>query len=301
MAEERERPRCGYVAVVGRPNVGKSTLINAILGEKVTIISPRAQTTRHRILGVKTTPLGQAIYVDTPGLHLGGKRAMNRYLNRAASAAVRDVDLVIVVVEALRWTDEDDYVLDVVREADVPALLAVNKVDRVKDKGALLPFLDSTATKYHFEAILPVSAKTGINLVELEHEVLERLPESPYLFPEGQITDRDARFRAAEIIREKLTLRLGQEVPHALTVEIGTLAEREDRVMHIDAVIWVEREGQKRIVIGKGGQVLKEVGTRARREMEAVLGRKIFLQLWVKVKEGWSDDERALRGFGYNE
>jgi len=292
--------RTGHVALVGRPNVGKSTLLNTLLGQKLSITSHKPQTTRHRLLGIKTTEQAQFLFVDTPGLHAQAKRAMNRYMNRAVSKALADVDAVILVVEALRWTDEDDLVLKAVSGAGVPVVLAVNKVDKLPDKQALLPYLQSVAARFEFREVVPVSAYKGTNLDALERAVLELLPEGEPLYDEEQITDRSERFLAAEIVREKLMRRLAQEVPYGTTVEIEQFKE-EDELLRIAAVIWVERSNQKPIVIGKGGIGLKEMGREARIDMEHLFGRKVFLQLWVKVKEGWVDDERALHSLGYRD
>jgi GTPase len=297
---DESQSRCGYVAIVGRPNVGKSTLLNGILGQKISITAHRPQTTRHRILGIKTVGHRQALYVDTPGLHLARKGALNRYLNRTATSVLADVDVVVFVIEALRWTDEDAYVLGLLGEVKAPVILVVNKVDRLADKRELLPHLQALAQKREFAAVVPLSASTGANVEALERTVIDLLPERDPFFPEDQITDRSERFLAAELIREKLTRRLGQELPYALTVEIEQFKE-EGGLARINAVIWVAREGQKKIVIGKGGALLKEIGRQSREDMEALFGRKVFLQLWVKVREGWADDERALRSLGYNE
>lgn len=292
--------RCGFVAIVGRPNVGKSTLLNRIVGQKVSITSHRPQTTRHRILGIKTEGETQYVYVDTPGMHLGATSAINRFMNRAASSALADVDVVLFVVEALRWTDEDQNVATRLADSPVPVMLVVNKVDALKDKGALLPYLEQVAGKGEFAEIVPVSAGTGVGVADLERLVARRLPEGVQYFPEDQITDRSERFLAAELVREKLMRMLRQELPYALTVEIEHFKEHEG-VLHVDAVIWVERKGQKAIVIGKGGATLKEVGKQARMEMERMFGSKVFLKLWVKVKEGWADDERVLKSLGYSD
>ena len=293
--------RCGFVALVGRPNVGKSTLLNRLLGQKVSITSSRPQTTRNRILGIKSEPDYQAVYVDTPGLHLGAKRAVNRFMNREAGSALLDVDVIILLIEALRWTEEDDNVLERLREVDVPIILAVNKVDRVKDKERLLPFLQEVSAKAEFAEVVPLSATKGSNTETLERLAVERLPESPPLFPEEQLTDRSERFLAAELVREKLIGHLGEEVPYSLAVEIEKFEERKGGRRSISALIWVERDGQKKIVIGREGRVLKEVGRQARIDMERLFGEKVFLELWVKVKEGWADDERALRSLGYSD
>ncbi len=280
--------------------MGKSTLLNRILGQKISITSRRPQTTRHRILGIKTTDDAQVIYVDTPGLHKPGGRAINRYMVRTAVQSLMDVDAVVFVIEGTRWTDEDDQALAKVKEAGVPAILVANKVDTIADKEKLLPKLSALAQKMDFAHIIPLSAKTGENVDDLERVVAELLPESEAFYPPDQITDRSERFLAAEMIREKLMRRLGQEVPYHLTVEIEKFAEK-DGLYDVAAIIWVEREGQKAIVIGKKGETLKRVGTDARQDMERLFGTKVFLQLWVKVKEGWSDDARALRSLGYED
>jgi GTP-binding protein Era len=292
--------KSGTVALVGRPNVGKSTLLNHLIGQKVSIVSRRPQTTRHRIHGIKTTEAGQAVFVDTPGIHASQKRAMNRYLNRTAGSALADVDLVVWVIDRPGFLPEDELVLERLRMAQAPVILAINKVDRLEDKAVLLPFLESVQTLYPFAAMIPVSALKGGNLENLELKIMELLPEGEPMFPEDQVTDRSVRFMAAEIIREKLLRALGQEVPHALSVEIEQYKE-EGGLTRIAALIWVEREGQKAIVIGHQGEVLKKVGERSRLDLEHMLDSKVYLQLWVKVKENWSDDERALRSLGYAE
>lgn len=294
------RQRCGFIAIVGRPNVGKSTLLNRILGQKISITSRKPQTTRHRILGIKTQSTAQCIYVDTPGLHLGGKSAINRYMNRTAAGVFADVDVILFVVEAMRWTDEDEAVAEKLRQLAVPLIVVVNKVDEVKDKQQLLPYLEKVAAAGNFAEVIPASAANGTQVQAIEEAVAARLPAGVHLYPEDQITDRSERFLAAELVREKLMRALRQELPYAVTVSIEQFA-RTGGTLHIDAVIWVERKGQKGIIIGKGGATLKEVGKRARIEMEQMYGSKVFLQLWVKVKEGWTDDERALRGLGYSD
>lgn len=292
--------RCGYVAIIGRPNVGKSTLLNRILGQKISITSRRPQTTRHRILGIKTTDDAQLLYVDTPGLHRAGGRAMNRYMNRVATAALQDVDVILFVVEGTRWTSEDQDILERLKSTAVPVILVVNKLDKVSDKDALLPHFQELSQAREFAHIIPVSARSGKNVAMLEKEVSALLPAAPPLYPEDQVTDRSERFLAAELIREKLMRQLGQELPYAMTVEIEKFS-MENGVAHIHAVIWVERPGQKAIVIGKEGATLKEIGSQARQDMEKIFDGKVFLRLWVKVKEGWSEDERALRSLGYDE
>ncbi len=292
--------RSGHVAIIGRPNVGKSTLLNRILGQKIAITSRRPQTTRHRLLGIHTTAEAQTIYVDTPGLHKPGGRAMNRLMNRAATGAITDVDVVLFVIDGLQWTAEEDYILGLLREVTVPVVLAVNKVDRIKDKAALLPHIDALRARYPFREIVPVSARHGSQVPELERAITALLPESPPLYPEEQITDRSERFLAAELIREKLMRHLGQELPYATTVELESYVE-DGGLARIHALIWVERDSQKAIVIGKGGAMLKRIGQEAREDIERLIGRKVFLQMWVKVKEKWSDDERALRTLGYGD
>ena len=287
------------MAIVGRPNVGKSTLLNHLVGQKVSITSSKPQTTRHRVIGIKTAEGAQAIYVDTPGLHGGRGRAIDRAMSRAALGALQDVDLVVFVVEALRWTGDDARIAERLRDLRVPVILAVNKVDRVERKEDLLPYLEELGTRGSFAEVIPVSARAGIQLDVLEREVGRRLPESAPLFSTDQVTDRSERFLAGEIIREKLMRRLGQEVPYRLTVEIERFSE-EGVTTKIDAVIWVETPGQKAIVIGAEGKMLKAVGAEARADIERMLEKRVYLGLWVKVREGWSDDDRALRQLGYD-
>ena len=292
--------RCGYVALVGRPNVGKSTLLNRLIGQKLCITSRKPQTTRHRIMGIKTTDDVQYVFVDTPGIHEDSPHAMNRYLNRAASTTILDVDIIIFVIEASGWKKEDEFVLEKLKHADAPVILAINKVDRLTNKERLLPLLASVSEKMSFKDIIPVSATKGHNLDVLEEKLATMLPYSEFFFEEDQITDRSMRFVAAEIIREKLIRRLGEELPYALTVEIEEYGE-EDGILTVGAVIWVERAGQKSIVIGKDGSMLKEIGRQSREDLENMLETKVFVRLWVKVREGWSDDDRALRSLGYSE
>lgn len=292
--------RCGYVAIVGRPNVGKSTLLNHILGQKLSITSRKPQTTRHRILGIATGDKHQTVYVDTPGIHGEERKAINRYMNRAATAALRDVDLVLFVVDALKWVPDDELVLSKVKASGLPVMLVINKVDEIEDKEALLPRIEELVQLHGFVEVVPVSALKGHNLDRLQELVAARLPLSPPFFPEDQITDRSPRFLAAEIVREKIMRQLGEEVPYELTVEIEEFKE-EGRLKRISALILVERDGQKAIVIGDGGQRLKQIGTEARLDMEKLFGGKVMLSLWVKVKSGWSDDERALKSLGYTD
>ncbi|HOV58336.1 MAG TPA: GTPase Era [Rhodanobacteraceae bacterium] len=293
--------RCGRVALLGRPNVGKSTLLNALIGAHLSIVSRKPQTTRHRILGIVTRPQGQILYVDTPGLHRDGKRAINRQLNRAARQSLSEVDLAVQVVEAGRWTDEDALVRDAIAASGKPALLVVNKVDAVKDKASLLPFVDAVGREHAWSAVLLVSARRRDGLQAVEREILARLPLGEAVYGADELTDRSERFLAAELVREQLMRQLGAELPYATTVEIEEFQERPDGVAEIGAVIWVERSGQKAIVIGARGERLKEIGTAARLGMERLLERRVFLRLWVRVRENWSDDEAALRRFGYGD
>ena len=290
--------RCGYVALIGRPNVGKSTLMNYVLGQKISITSHRPQTTRHRILGIKTTDEAQFVYVDTPGIHDNEKKAMNRYMNRTAGASFKDVDVIVLLVDAMRWTDEDELVIKRLQHVKTPVVLAVNKVDLIKKKEDLLPFIEKIKDKYEFKDIIPVSAMKGDNIEGFEKIILDYLPPSEAFYDADQITDRSSRFMAAEIIREKLTRNLSQELPYNLTVEIEKFSN-DGKLLDIAAVIWVERDNQKAIIIGKNGSKLKDMGTKARIDMEKLFQQKVFLQLWVKVKSGWSDDERALNSLGY--
>lgn len=298
----QEQPTyCGFIAIVGRPNVGKSTLLNKILGQKISITSRKAQTTRHRILGIQTDGPYQAIYVDTPGLHIEEKRAINRLMNRAASSAIGDVDLIIFVVDGTHWNADDEMVLNKLRRAKAPVVLAINKIDNIKDKEDLLPFITEISQKFDFKAIIPISAQRGNNVQELEKIVRESLREGVHHFPEDYVTDRSQRFMASEIIREKLMRFMGEELPYSVTVEIEQFKTNERGTYEINALILVERDGQKKMVIGNKGQKIKVIGTEARADMERLFDNKVHLELWVKVKSGWADDERALRSLGYME
>lgn len=291
--------KCGYIAIIGRPNVGKSTLLNRILGLKLSITSRKPQTTRHQILGVKTLDDTQFIYVDTPGIHSGGKKAINRYMNKAASSVIHDVDVLLFLVQAMKWTDEDQMVLDKLRDVKAPVILVINKVDTVEEKKSLLPFMQEASQKYAFNNVIPLSAKKGENLDKLEQAIRDLLPEHPPLFQEDEYTDRSVRFLVAELIREKLVRELGKELPYETTVEIEQFKE-DEKLVTIHAMILVEKKGQKAIIIGNQGSRLKSIGTKARLDMEKLLEKKVFLQLWVKVKAGWSDSESALRSLGYD-
>lgn len=292
--------RCGFVAVIGRPNVGKSTLVNALLGIKLSITSRRAQTTRDRILGIKTRSDGQIVLLDTPGLHRSQGRALNRYMNRAATGALEGADLVVVVVEALKWLPDDDAVLAHLAGAKTPILLAVNKVDLVADKSRLLPYLSEVSGRGPFIAVVPISARRQRDADRLADLILAQLPAGEPIFPEDLYTDRSERFLCAEIVREKLIRLLGQEVPHRLAVEVENFQQRANDA-RLAMRIWVESRGQKVIVIGRGGERLKRVGTEARRDIERLLGVHVHLDLWVKVRSGWSDDERFLGDLGYRD
>jgi GTP-binding protein Era len=292
--------RAGHVAVIGRPNVGKSTLVNALVGAKISITSNRPQTTRHRLLGIATFPEGQLLLVDTPGIHREQKRAMNRMMNRAARGALEGVDVALLVVQAGRWDDEDGLAYDTLKAAGIPVLLVVNQVDRMKDKTALLPYLAKVSAGRDFASVHPVSALKEVGLNELVRATLAHVPEQPALYGEDEITDKSQRFLAGEMVREQLMRQLGDELPYATTVEIENF-EVDGELLRIGAVIWVERSGQKGIVIGKGGERLREIGARSRQQMEKLFGSKVFLETWVRVREGWSDDEAALKSLGYHD
>ncbi len=290
----------GFVALVGRPNVGKSTLLNRLVGQKISITSRRPQTTRHRILGIKTRGVSQTIYVDTPGIHAGGGSLMNRALNRAARTSLVGVDCVVFLIAAPRWTDDDEPVLTLLKGLRCPVILAINKIDKVKERGRLLTLIESVRAKMEFTEIVPVSAHNGLNIADLETSIARYLPAHPAFYPADQLSDRGERFRAAELVREQIFRGFGQELPYATAVEIEEF-KREPKLIRIEAVIWVEKAGQKAIVIGRGGERLKEVGQRARLEMQKLFASKVYLRLWVKVRAGWSDDARALRSLGYTE
>jgi|TARA_B110000495_G_C22892584_1_gene520644 GTP-binding protein Era len=293
-----EQKYCGYVAIVGRPNVGKSTLLNHLLGQKLCITSRKPQTTRHTLLGIKTEGEFQMIFVDTPGIHTNQERAINRVMNRSAASVIADVDVVIFVVDRLEWSEADEYVAKYLSNNDVPLIVAVNKIDMIDDKEALLPHLNFLSSKVNAEELIPLSALRRTNLDELETKIKNYIPQKVHLYPEDQITDRSERFLAAEIVREKITRQLGAEVPYQVTVEIEEF-RAEKKITHISALILVERDGQKKIIIGTNGERLKKIGEQARADIESLLGCKVMLRTWVKVRSGWSDDERALRSLGY--
>jgi len=290
--------RCGFVAVIGRPNVGKSTLINTILGNKVSIVTPKPQTTRHRILGIDSHDDYQAIYVDTPGIHRQANKAMNRLMNKTAANALIDADLIFFMTEAGRWTAEDQDVLDRLAGTSAPVVALLNKIDKVHPKEALLQALSDMSERHEFAEVMPISAIKRDNVDKLLALVPGFLPKSEPLFPEEMITDRGENFRAAEVVREKLTLALRQEIPYGLTVQIERF-ERDEKGIVINAIIWVERDSQKGIVVGKGGALLKKVGRAARLELKDQLGEAVHLELWVKVKDNWADSEKDLLRLGY--
>lgn len=291
--------KCGFVAIVGRPNVGKSTLLNKILGQKVSITSRKPQTTRHRIMGIDTENGCQTVYVDTPGLHSVEKRAINRLMNRAAESSLGDVGMIFFVVEGLRFDSEDEMVLSKVARAEAPVVLVINKIDKISEKEKLLPFIEEISKKMQFADVVPVSAVHGNNVDKLKDLARSSLPESEFIFPEDYITDRSSRFMASEIVREKLMRFTGDELPYSVTVEIENFKTDEKGIYHIDALILVERDSQKKMVIGAGGARLKQIGTEARQDMEKLFENRVCLKTWVKVKSGWADDERALRSLGY--
>ncbi|MBC8948385.1 MULTISPECIES: GTPase Era [Xenorhabdus] len=297
MSEEKNY--CGFVAIVGRPNVGKSTLLNQLLGQKVSITSRKPQTTRHRIMGIHTEGAYQTIYVDTPGLHIEEKRAINRLMNRAASSSIGDVELVIFVVEGTHWTPDDEMVVNKLRHLRCPVLLAINKVDNVTDKTILLPHIGFLSQQMNFIDVVPISAEKGMNVDTIANIVRDHIPQADHHFPEDYITDRSQRFMASEIIREKLMRFLGDELPYSVTVEIEQFVTNERGGYTIHGLILVERDGQKKMVIGNKGSKIKKIGIEARQDMEKLFDMKVHLELWVKVKSGWADDERALRSLGY--
>jgi GTP-binding protein Era len=289
--------RCGFAALIGRPNVGKSTLLNALVGQKLSIVTPRPQTTRHRVLGLVNLPDAQIAFVDTPGLHRQEGRALNRAMNRTAAAAALDADLILLVVEAMRFGDEDRMALTRAQEASRPVIAVINKVDQVYPRDLLLPFIAQIGKEHAFAEVMPVSALDPGDMQRLTATIVRHLPESPPLFPADVVTDRDQSFRIAELIREKLTLELNEEVPYGIAVEIEATGE-EDGQLVVAAIIWVDRAGQKPIVIGARGERLKRIGSKARLELNSILGRRVHLQLWVKVREDWADSAQALRQLG---
>lgn len=292
--------RAGFIAILGRPNVGKSTLLNRIIGKKISITSPKPQTTRHRLLGINTTDDYQMIFVDTPGVHLGSKRYINQIMNKTAANALVGVDITLLMITSDGWKEEDRYALKLAQQENTNLILLINKIDKLKNKNQLLPLIESSSRLHDFKAIIPLSASDGNNIQTLLDVLPEYLPTGPILFPEGQTTDKGARFIISETIREKLFRQLHNEIPYALAVEMQQL-EMTDSLIRADAIVWVEKESQKGIIIGKKGEKLRTVGTQARQELESYFDRKVFLQLWVKVRENWSDDAVMLRSIGYIE
>lgn len=296
---ENKKTHCGYIGIIGRPNVGKSTLLNSLLEKKLVITSKKAQTTRHNILGIKTKPDCQYIYIDTPGYRQETDKALHRYLNRTASQTIFEADVIVWVIDATRWTKDDDAVLKLIKRAECPVILALNKIDLVKPKQALLPLIEKYKSYYSFVSIVPITALKEFGIEDLENELCQQLPEMPFAYDEGQLTNRDERFVISEIVREKIMRFLGQEVPYSVAVEIEQFKD-EEKICHIHALLWVEREGQKAIVIGNKGENLKRIGQQARLNIETFLDKKVMLKLWVKVKDNWADSDKYLKQFGYD-
>ena len=297
-SSESKHTRCGFIAIVGRPNVGKSTLLNHLLRQKVSITSRKPQTTRHRILGINSDAEHQCIYVDTPGLHSNQKKALNKVMNNTVISVINDVDLILFLIEKTNFNEGDQRVLELLSKTHTPVLLLINKIDLVKDKESLLPHIDALSKQQDFNEIVPVSALGGHNLGKIEELVKSYLPRREFLFPEDQVTDRSSRFLAAELIREKVIRQLGDELPYEVTVEIENF-EQQESILHIHGLILVDKPGQKKILVGKDGERLKRIGSSAREDMETAFETKVMLNLWVKVKSGWADDERALQSLGY--
>ncbi len=290
---------CGYVTILGRPNVGKSTLLNNLIGQKLSITSRKPQTTRRHTIGVNTVKNHQIIYIDTPGLQDSPINAMNRYMNREATNALAGIDVLVFMVAALKWTELDEYILGLIKDKTAPVILAVNKMDKIKDKETMLPFLKELAGKMSFQEIIPVSALSRKSLRPLEKSIKELLPTGTFQYPDDQITDKSQRYFAAEFIREKLIKRLGEELPYTTTVTIDSFVEKK-KIIHIDAIIWVATKGQKTIVIGQKGAGLKAIGEQARKDMERMFENKVFLRTWVKVKDKWMDNELAIKQLGFD-
>lgn len=292
--------QAGFIAILGRPNVGKSTLLNYLVGKKISITAKKPQTTRHRITGICSRNDTQFIFVDTPGIHIGGKRLLNKVLNKTAQSVIHDVDVIMMLVEAGQWRAEEDNIMNLLKSADAPVVLVMNKVDRIQDKAKLLPLIEQYQSSHDFAHVVPISAQRGENIDELLVTLKNFLPDSPWLYEAEQITDRGITFQIGEIIREKIIRQLGQEVPYVTGIEIEAF-EKTEKMTRISAIIWVEREGQKKIIIGKQGQQLKKIGMDARRDIEALLESKVFLQTWVKVKPDWTDKSLSLKQLGYDE
>lgn len=298
LPETSSQTICGFVAIVGRPNVGKSSLLNAILGKKVSITSFRPQTTRYQVLGIKTQDHIQTVYVDTPGIHLGAKKALNRQMNKIAHQALIDVNAIVFMIEALKWTEEDEHISKTLQNAQCPVIIALNKIDLVSDKETLLAFIQKISQILPKAQIMPISVRKRIQVAELEKLCRGYLPQSVFYFPEDQMINHSEQFYISEVIREKLMRLLEKEIPYATSVQVETL-EHKEHIIHINALIWVEREGQKRVVIGEKGSKLRDIGIAAREDLERYYGKKICLKLWVKVNESWSDNMHALHSLGY--
>jgi len=290
---------CGYIALIGRPNVGKSTLLNRILQQKVSITSKKPQTTRHSILGIHTQEAWQFVYVDTPGIHQDSQKMINRMMNKTAIRTLREVDVIVFMIDGTHWTEEDVYILNLIKESEKPCILVLNKVDKIADKSVLLPDMAHLSEMYPFKAVIPLSAKKGTQVDTLEKELQDLLPEGPHLFEDDQLTDRPTKFLCAELLREKVFRLCGQELPYSVNVEIESYKD-EENLVRIHALILVDKENHKRMIIGDKGQKMKLMATSARQDMEALLGKKVFLQCWCKVKSGWADDERMLKQLGYD-
>jgi GTP-binding protein Era len=301
MEETSDRHRFGFATLAGAPNVGKSTLLNRIIGQKISIISRRPQTTRHRILGVKTLADSQIVFVDTPGLHTDQKKSLNRVINRTSISSLSDVDLILFMIDYKGWSSSLIEIFDSVRTKNVPVMLLINKVDRLKDKSRLLPLMEESRKIHGFLEIVPVSALKMNDIDDFLHIVASHLPKGPAGFPADQITDRSQKFLASELVREQTFSCLGQELPYSIATEVTKFEMNENEILCIDVVIWVEKAGQKSIVIGKDGQQLKTIGMNARKQMQRSFGKKVFLNLWVKVKKGWADRTALLHSLGYTE
>lgn len=292
--------KCGYVAVIGKPNAGKSTLINHIVGEKVSIVTAKPQTTRHQILAIHTTKKGQVLFIDTPGMHQGQKKALNKYMNRTAAAAVNDVDLILFLVESLKWNKDDEQALKSLQYTKTPVVLVINKADLIKDKEKLLPYANDLMQLYNFKEIFYISASKGKGTKDLENKIFQNLPESENYYSDNQLTDKSTKYLISELIREQLMLRMHQELPYSLTVEVESYKDIGE-IVHIHALIWVEREQQKNMLIGKHGQSLKQVGIKSRREIQELVSKQVHLKLWAKVKSAWADNDRLLQQLGYKD
>ncbi len=303
MSEQDKNKIFGFVALVGPPNAGKSTLMNHLIGTKIAITSRKPQTTRHRILGIKTTDDAQIVFVDTPGIHDPGKRQLNKVINKTAINSLEDVDIILFMIDDRGWSEEVDLAFRAIGQPKVPVMLIINKTDRLEDKKALLPLINAAQTEYDFAEIIPLSALKKRDTEALWKTLLKALPEDEmgYGFPKDQVTDKSQRFLASELVREQLFRQLGQELPYATAVEITRYDDQDDQFLSMDMTIWVDRDGQKGIIVGKKGIKLKEIGTRAREQMQSLFGKRVHVALWVKVRKGWADNARMLKSLGYTE